>query len=328
MSDKPWLDALSRGEIKHLRQQQSWRSVLSIAVNWGLIAGALAVVAVWPHPLTVIPALFVIGARQLGLAVLMHEASHRTLLTHRRLNDLVGNWLCAYPVLLGIGFYRGYHLQHHARTWTPDDPDLSLATGWPVSPASMTRKVTRDLLGVTGVKRLVGSLRFIVRAAVRARSEAAPATGSFAGGAITRADAVGALVGFVVTNGVLFAVCAVAAHPALYLVWFGAWLTTHSLSTRIRSIAEHALVTDPSTPLGQTRTILANPIERLLIAPNRVNYHLEHHLIMTVPHYKLPEMHRLLRERGALEHACVARGYWSVLRQVVRRPSLDTSPYG
>ena len=46
-----------------------------------------------------------------------------------------------------------------------------------------------------------------------------------------------------------------------------------------------------------------------MIAPNRVNYHLEHHLMMTVPHYKLPRFHRLLRERGVLDHACVANGY-------------------
>ena len=79
------------------------------------------------------------------------------------------------------------------------------------------------------------------------------------------------------------------------------------------------MVNDTSTPLGQTRTVLAGPLERLLIAPNRVNYHLEHHLIMTVPHYKLPAMHRLLRERGVLDHACVAPGYLSVLQKVVQR---------
>ena len=45
---------------------------------------------------------------------------------------------------------------------------------------------------------------------------------------------------------------------------------------------------------------LARRLERLLVAPNYVNYHLEHHLVMTVPHYHLPRMHRMLRERGVL----------------------------
>jgi fatty acid desaturase len=57
----------------------------------------------------------------------------------------------------------------------------------------------------------------------------------------------------------------------------------------------------------------------LLIAPNRVNYHLEHHLLMTVPHYRLPEMHRLLAARGVLTRACVETGYASVLRRAAAK---------
>ena len=47
-----------------------------------------------------------------------------------------------------------------------------------------------------------------------------------------------------------------------------------------------------------------------------MNYHLEHHLLMTVPHYHLPRMHALLRERGLLEKALVSEGgYWKVLQR-------------
>ena len=99
-----------------------------------------------------------------------------------------------------------------------------------------------------------------------------------------------------------------------------AWFTTNTLVTRIRSIAEHALTPDPDEPLGNTRTTVASWWERLLIAPNRVNYHLEHHLLMTVPHYNLPRMHRLLRARGVLGVACIERGYWKVLRAAASRP--------
>ena len=89
--------------------------------------------------------------------------------------------------------------------------------------------------------------------------------------------------------------------------------------TRIRSIAEHALTPDANDALNNTRTTVARWWERLLIAPNRVNYHLEHHLIMTVPHYKLPRFHRMLRERGVLKDACVAYGYLGVLKKRRRR---------
>jgi fatty acid desaturase len=101
----------------------------------------------------------------------------------------------------------------------------------------------------------------------------------------------------------------------------GHLVTTYTLVTRFRSIAEHSMVPDPSDELLNTRTTRARWWERLLLAPNRVNYHLEHHLLMTVPHYNLPRLHRLLRERGILDHALIANGYVEVLRQACSKPA-------
>jgi fatty acid desaturase len=88
---------------------------------------------------------------------------------------------------------------------------------------------------------------------------------------------------------------------------------------RIRSIAEHAMIDDPADPLKNTRTTIARWWERLLVAPNCVNFHLEHHLAMTVPHYRLHRMHRMLIERGVLADACVTRGYLAVLARAASR---------
>jgi fatty acid desaturase len=291
-----WRNALSDVEVSELLELHDHRSWLSIATNWGLVFGSFALVAAWPNPLTIVLALVVIGARQLGFAVLMHEASHRTLLRNRRWNDWVGNWLCAYPIWSDLHPYRPYHLQHHAKNWTAQDPDLGLASKHPVTRASMRRKIWRDLSGQTGWK--------FARAAIRR---------SF-GQYRTNETARRATQGFVVTNLVLLAILASLGRPELYLLWVGAWLTTNTLVTRIRSIAEHNMVPDPRDPLRNTRTTLAGWWERLLLAPNGVNFHLEHHLLMTVPHYNLPRMHRLLRERGALDGALVAHGYLGVLR--------------
>jgi fatty acid desaturase len=292
---------LSRAEIQDLLRMRDWRSWLSIVVDWALIAGALALVARWPNPATVVLAVFVIGARQLGLAVLMHEAAHRSLLSNRRVNDWVGNWLCAYPVWSDITPYRPYHLQHHAKTWTEDDPDLGLADPFPITRASLARKIWRDLSGQTGWKRAKATFkRDLGRSQGRVRR-------NFDAGRE-------ALGGVFLTNAILFTVLLLAGHPALYLLWVVSWLTSYSLVMRIRSIAEHAMIPDPADELGNTRTTIARWWERLFIAPNLVNYHLEHHLVMTVPHYNLPRMHKMLRERGALDAACVVRGYLGVLR--------------
>jgi fatty acid desaturase len=314
-----WRDALSREEIQTLLRPSDLRSWVSIAVDWGLVFAAMAAVAAWPHlptlPLAIVAALVVIGTRQLGLAVLMHEASHRSLFSNRRLNDWAGSWLCAYPVWSDLHGYRAYHLQHHARTATAEDPDLSLVRPFPITPASLRRKVWRDLSGRTGLKFARAAW---ARSGKRARRDA---------------NARRIWLGFLATNGALLAALAALGYPALYLLWAGAWLTTHTLVTRIRSIAEHALAPEPEDELRNTRTTLARAWERLLIAPYRVNFHLEHHLLMTVPHYRLPEMHRLLRDRGVLDGACVERSYLRILRRAAskgtpREPRLVPSPSG
>jgi len=316
---RDWRSVLSREEVEELLTLHDLRAAGSVLLDWGLVFASFAAVAAWPNLLTVLLALFVIGGRQLGFAILMHEAAHRVLFRSRRLNDFVGNWLCAYPVWNDTAPYRAYHLQHHARTGTPDDPDLGLAAPFPVTRASLRRKIWRDLSGQTGLKRARATLRRdLGRSRGRARREELALTFGAAG---KTAAGLRNLRGVLVANGVLFGLLAWAGHPALYALWVGAWLTTFSLAMRIRSIAEHGMVPEPTDELRGTRTTLARWWERLLLAPNHVNYHLEHHLLMTVPHYHLPRLHRRLRERGLLDEACVSRGYLEVLRLASSRPA-------
>lgn len=301
-----WKAALSREEIDGLLRVQDLRGWFSVALDWGLIAAAFALAHQWPNPLTVVLALFVIGGRQLGLAILMHEAAHRTLLRDRRWNDGVGNWLCGYPIWGDVHPYRAYHLQHHAKTGTDADPDLGLAAPFPITRASLRRKIWRDLSGQTGWKRARATL---ARDLGRSRGKARRLTGA----------GLASLRGVVLTNAILLALVSVLWHPALYLLWVAAWLTTYSLVMRIRSIAEHGMIPDRLDPVRNTRTTLASPLERLFLAPNRVNYHLEHHLLMMVPHYHLPKLHALLRARGALAEECITRGYVGVLQLAASR---------
>ncbi len=309
-----WREALSIEERRELLEVDDLHGFASIALNWALVFAAMALVAWAPNPVTIVFALFVIGARQLGFAILMHEAAHRSLFGTRWLNDWAGNWLAAYPVWAEVAPYRRYHLVHHAKTGSAEDPDLGLITPFPITRASFARKVFRDLSGQTGVKQAKAVfLRDIGWGADRSQRELGMNRGEQPDVGWRK------LAPVVATNGVLLGILTVAGHPALYLLWIAAWLTSYRLVTRIRSIAEHALTPDANDALNNTRTTVASWWERLLIAPNRVNYHLEHHLIMTVPHYKLPRFHRMLRERGVLDDACVAHGYLVVLKNAASK---------
>ena len=121
---------------------------------------------------------------------------------------------------------------------------------------------------------------------------------------------------FIVGNALGFAVFAVAGLGWTWLLlWLLPMATWLPLVTRIRNIAEHALVgRDQPDPLRQARTTHAGVVERALLAPYWVNYHLEHHLFTQLPCWKLPKAHALLRQRGVTARMEVQPGYATVLR--------------
>jgi len=309
---------LSKAEMKQLLQKNDWLAAWDVLLHWAWIAGAFALVYIWPNVWTVLVSLFVLGGKQLACAILMHDTSHQSVFSSRRLNDLIGQWLGAYPVFNNMKRYRPYHFKHHISTGLEDDPDLLLTRGYPTSRRSMFRKLFRDLSGQTGIKALIGLIMMhlgyleynlggqVVRVSRKDRS-----WGEFFR---TAAHNLG---GPLLANLGLLGLLWWLASPWLYLLWIGAYLTTFQFSLRIRSIAEHSVVPDPTDPLRNTRTTYANPLERLLFAPYHVNYHLEHHMMMGVPSYQLPRMHKLIKARGFYETGLLEKNYWNVVKLAV-----------
>ena len=70
-------------------------------------------------------------------------------------------------------------------------------------------------------------------------------------------------------------------------------------------------------PRNNTRTTIPRWWERLVFAPNYVNYHLEHHFMASVPCYRLKEMHALLKRRGFYDDTRIFQGYGEVLRHAI-----------
>lgn len=319
--DQHWKNQFSKEELREILTLDDRKSVATLVVNWGLIFAAFALVGWSANPLTILLALFVLGGRQLGCAIVMHEAAHRSFLSNREWNDRIGNWFGAYPTWSDVLPYRGYHLVHHAKTGTDADPDLGLTKPFPITKSSFRRKVWRDLSGQTGWQQIVATWkRDMGLGSRRTQRNHGLKPGE-------KAD-VGwhKLIPVAVSNAVILGVLALFGRPELYLLWPIALLTTYRLALRVRSIAEHAMAGPASNPLRNTRTTLVNALERLFLAPNFVNYHLEHHLLMTVPHYNLPRMHRLLRKRGLLDEALVTEGgYREVIRRATAEPEAATA---
>ncbi|UVE19327.1 fatty acid desaturase family protein [Pseudomonas sp. LS44] len=311
-------DFFSREEIQLLTRRSDaagWWAVLS---TWAVIAATFAVLAIWPNPLTFVLALIVLGGRQLCLAILMHDAAHGTLFKTKALNDKLTDWLCARIIWVDVARYREHHLRHHGHTGTDLDPDWSLARPFPASRVSLARKFARDLLGLTGLKRLYGQLLMdigVLKYTVASDVEVLPRNGrrwrDYARTGLRN------MTGMLLANATLAGILAACGQLWLYGVWLLAYLTTYSLFMRIRSLAEHACTERTRDMLLNTRTTRAGWLARITVAPIRVNFHIEHHLMAAVPYFRLPHAHRLLRERGLIDNP---PGYLDVLRIVTQVP--------
>ncbi len=303
-------DHFSKVELQQLLARSDAQAWLAVLTSWVLVALAFALVALWPNLLTILLALIVIGGRQLGFGALMHECGHGSLFATKGLNSWVGKWLCAGPVMYRIDDYMVRHLLHHRTVGTAEDPDLSRYQAYPVTRASLRRKLIRDLTGRTTMK----FLRDLLKANATIETEDGQRSlrlGRF----FSRMRAP------IISNLVLFSILASLGQAPLYLLWVAAYFSTYMLFSRIRNLAEHAAVPDltDSHPLLNTRTTLASWWERLTFAPNSVNYHLEHHLLPAVPKYRLAKFHRALRAKGLLDHADIAPGYRAVLDRIITK---------
>ena len=102
----------------------------------------------------------------------------------------------------------------------------------------------------------------------------------------------------------MFGIFALSGYLVQYLVlWVLPLVTVVQAILRLRAIAEHGATTDFSSPLTAARTNVAPAWLEWLIFPHQVNYHIEHHLYASVPHYHLPALHSEIAARGLLDGA-------------------------
>ena len=275
-----------------LRRVDDWRNVLTVAGCWGQIVAGVVVAVWWGHPVVWFAAFLLAGRNFARLAILAHESAHRLLFTNRGVNDMVGRWLLAYPAFVPLDVYRRGHLAHHGDELGPDEPDMNLYVGYPVSRQSLRRKLVRDAIGISGWKNLKPLLL-----ALRSRS-ARPAA-----------------LRIIATQGVLLAVFTAVGWPQLYLfVWLLPWMTVWRVLNRLRAIAEHGgMVRSPDRRMT-THHVRQSTVARFWMVPYNTGWHLAHHVDIGVPWRHLPALHRELEEAGWIQPELVYPSYRALWR--------------
>lgn len=287
-----------REELRRIRNGRSALAVLSLAAQ---IAGIIALVEVLANPVGYVLGFVLFGRVIVCMNILGHEAVHRTLFSDKGLNDWVGRWLLSYPAFVAFELYRRGHMAHHRDELGPDEPDLALYRGYPISRSSLRRKLVRDAVGISGWKIMRGLLRGLRKPRTR------PV----------------ALRIFAVQFGLL-ALATAFGRPWLYLLWLGPYLTQWRVTNRLRAIAEHGGMTRSTDRRETTIAVRQSLVARFFMVPYHVGLHLAHHADMGVPCWNLPRLHRELRASGWLPDELIYPSY----RSLWARLSSGSEPVG
>jgi len=293
--------ALPREVVQRLTRRSPWRATLSVLHDVLVLALAISLgLYFWPNPLVLLFSVLVIGTRQHALFVIAHDAAHYLLYDNRLLNDVVGR-TCAMLQGLSMCTYRVIHRMHHNNLYGELDPDTALHGGYPRGRAYLVKKLLKDLSGLTAWKTYAYFLG------------GAPALNTQTNVALRPLDDTSAKLKaeartdrnmVIAFHLAVLAVMAWSGYLVQYLVlWVLPLVTVVQAILRLRAIAEHGATTDFTSPLTAARTNLAPAWLEWLIFPHQVNYHIEHHLYASVPHYNLPALHREMRANRILEQA-------------------------
>ncbi len=291
-----------------LRTIPSWRNAWSVLSVW-LQAGIIVGLAVWwGNGIGYVLAFLLMGRTHAQLAALMHEAAHRLLFANRRANDFVGRWFLGYPSFTSTDAYRRVHMAHHRHEFGPDEPDIPLYAGYPITRASLRRKLVRDATGQTGFR--------LLRA-------------QFAGFRSPDPRVRRTLVEILAVQALLLGIAIGVGHWWIYPVfWLAPFLTVWRVINRLRSIAEHGGMDASIDRRATTHTVKQSWLARSILVPYHIGWHLPHHVDAGVSMRHLPRYHRALRDAGyvtpELEHPSY-RALWRALRAAAptsSRPSI------
>ncbi len=279
--------------LPELSQINTYKQLYAIAFDWLTVIATIAVCETYfSWPLYCVT-LFVIASRQHALLVIMHEAAHFRIAKNRTLNDLIGNYFSAFPILAATEWYRDHHNKHHKFLNTDKDPDWN-------------RKITleewqfpqpRNQLAKTILRQfLLGGYEWITLMINM--------SGLFPLGRLTNMRRLLTLAHKVSYYAIIIsAIYSFGMGPLFLTYWLAPLLIVFPALQRIRSISEHFGL-QHTHKLNDSRNILANWLELGLFAPHNINYHLVHHMYPSVPQHNLKKLQsELLSFSDYQEHA-------------------------
>ncbi len=308
---------LSPQRVKELSQLRPWISVRDTVWCWAWILAAWALVYFVPTWWSVLVAVPVIGTRYYALFIIGHDGMHRRIFPSGPASDLFTDLFLIGPIGMVNRINSRGHLEHHQNLANDDDPDLHKHACF--NKADKLEYVL-FLTGLASVINVFKSL-FLRTGKVDAAGRSAAAESDASASETNRRThgvrdlaiiggwQIALVAGLTTLVGLSFGGSIGSPVSILTHGWWGypvLWILPVYLFTYlpnlIRAFVEHSHPEDDDlADEHRLITFLSNPIERLVLSPMNMNYHIGHHLWPSIPYYNLPIADRELRARPEAE---------------------------
>lgn len=278
-------------ELHEIKPVWNWIA-LFFPVMWGLIGVVVMSFPSWPVRIL---GYISMGTAIHGMAVLTHEASHYNMFRSRFFDRWLG-FLMGAPVFISHTAYRVAHVDHHRYTREQRDPDEF---------NNVTKH--RLLLSIFFYSWLViGTPVYLFHVAI---------TAMIRGSWRDRFDVLTEYALLVLLFGGVYKLLVYYGRTDLIVHCWALPMITAMVFANVRSWAEHTM-TIPGDSYTRTRTVTSNKVVSLLMC--NLNYHLEHHLLQSIPWYNMPKMHALLQEEYKKANSFIYKSYWRFLYDAFR----------
>jgi len=274
MDHKAFLKSLDADTRIALNEKSDLMGLIHLAVHVGLmlLLGYAIIIGMTGWQLLMLPQ----GMLLIFLFTLLHETVHFTPFKSERLNLVVGN-ICGFLIFLPATHFRYFHLAHHRHTHDPEhDPELA---------GEKPKTLAQYIWHVSGLPVWYFHLKTIVRNALGQCDDA------FVPEKKRGAIAFEARV-MLAVYWVIFAASFAFGMDAILYVWLIPLLLGQPF-LRLYLMAEHGRCPHVANMFENTRTTFTSFIVRKLAW--NMPYHAEHHVCPTVPFYKLPLLHELVK---------------------------------
>ncbi|MFJ8040271.1 fatty acid desaturase [Kitasatospora sp. NPDC096147] len=297
------IDPEVRKRLRGLGRIDNWHAPLALLADYAGVAVAVWAcleISWWLYPL----ALVQIGSTHRAMANLLHESSHKVLARNAFLNLVLGTVFSGYLIFHLYSPYRTTHIGfHHRYLGDPEkDPDYEFhrELGLYDHRVSDRRFFLENILSAVLGLRTLTYVKYIVRDRL------------FYKGAETNlsmpvslpVERVALAIQWLLIAGVSIAT---GTWHLVLLFWLVPLFTTAIAVGWLSELAEHYPMPESErSPILMTRNRHGWAVENYLLGRHHDNYHLVHHLNMSIPFWNMKKAHAIL-----LEDATYAR--WDAL---------------